>query len=54
MRFGLKPSCVIERYAPALKDGVSSYCTIIPPLKAEINYPGIYAGGQKNIELKGL
>ena len=45
MRFGLKPSCVIERYTPALKDGVSIYCTIAPPFMAGINYPGIYAGG---------
>ncbi len=49
MRFGLKPSCVIERYTPALKDGVSIYCTIGPPLKAKINYPGIYARGLKSI-----
>jgi len=47
MRFGLKPFCVIGRYAPALKDGVSICCTITPPFKAKITYPGIYAGGQK-------
>lgn len=54
MRFGLKPSCVIGRYAPALKDGVSIYWTITPPIKAEINYPGISARGQKSIKEKGL
>ena len=49
MRFGLKPYSIIGRYTPALKDGVSIYCTITTPFKAEINYPGIYARGLKSI-----
>ncbi len=54
MRFGLKPSHIIECDTPALKDGVSICCIITPPFKAGINYPGIYAGGQRSIEKEGL
>ena len=47
MMFGLKPSCVIERYAPALKDGVSTYCTITRLLRLKSITPAFMPGVKK-------